>query len=234
MKVSTRSQPRFRAFTLMEIMIAIAMLALVLAAIYSTWTTILKASKVGLEAAAQVQRERIATRTIEQALSATRSFAADYRHYAFMADNGENATLSFVARLPQSFPRSGRFGDFSVRRVTFSLENAPESGRQLVLRQTPILMDLDDDEQQHPVVLARDVKEFKFEFLDLQKQDWVDDWFQSNQLPKLVRFRLHFGSSDPTRSHVESEITRVVALPSIMVPANVQMTGPIGGPPPPQ
>ena len=93
--------PVARAFTLIEILVAIAIFAVVLAAIYSSWTAILRASKVGLEAAAQVQRERIAARTIEQALEATRSFAADWRHYGFVAENGEDATLSFVARLPQ-------------------------------------------------------------------------------------------------------------------------------------
>ena len=89
----------------------------------------------------------------------------------------------------------------------FSLENSQNGGRQLVLRQTPILMDMDEDEQQHPIVLAKDVKEFSFEFWDLRKGDWVDEWTQTNQLPKLVRFTLRFGSSDPgqvtrrSRSH---------------------------------
>jgi type II secretion system protein J len=214
------------AFTLVEILVAIATLGVVLAAIYSSWTAILRASKVGLEAAAQVQRERIASRTVEEALGTTRSFAADSRHYAFLAENGEDAKLSFVAHLPQSFPRGGRFGDFCVRRVEFSLESAPNWGRQLVLRQTPILMDMDEDEHQHPIVLARDVKKFAFEFWDRQKGDWVDDWLQTNQLPQLVRFTLVFGSSDPTKSRIESQITRVTALPSIMVPANVQVSGP--------
>ena len=51
-----RNQSRRRAFTLVEIMIAIAILSVVVAAINSTWILILRASKTGLEAAAQVQR----------------------------------------------------------------------------------------------------------------------------------------------------------------------------------
>ena len=38
-----------RAFTLVEILISIGILGLVLVAIYSSWTAILRASKVGLE-----------------------------------------------------------------------------------------------------------------------------------------------------------------------------------------
>ena len=86
-----------------------------------------------------------------------------------MAENGSDATLSFVARLPQTFPRGGRFGDFNVRRVTFCVESRQNGGRQLVMRQTPILMDMDEDEQQHPVVLATDVRAFSGEFWDCER-----------------------------------------------------------------
>src|SRR5205814_2813945 len=50
--------PRSRGFTLVEILVAIGILALVLAAIFSSWTAILRASKTGLDAAAAVQRSR--------------------------------------------------------------------------------------------------------------------------------------------------------------------------------
>ena len=50
-------------------------LSLVLAAIFSTWTAILRASKVGNEAAAAVQRTRIAVRTLEESLGSAQAFA---------------------------------------------------------------------------------------------------------------------------------------------------------------
>src|SRR6187200_1531191 len=112
-----------RAFTLIEIMMALALFGLVLTAIYASWTLIIRSAKIGLEASGRIQRERIALRTIEEALTCVRSFEADRQHYGFVAENDENGYLSFVARLPESFPRSGRFGDFDVRRVSFSIES---------------------------------------------------------------------------------------------------------------
>ena len=53
------SPTREGGFTLIEIMMAMAVFGLVLTAIYATWTLILKSSKLGMAAAAQVQRERI-------------------------------------------------------------------------------------------------------------------------------------------------------------------------------
>ncbi|HEU0039409.1 MAG TPA: prepilin-type N-terminal cleavage/methylation domain-containing protein [Verrucomicrobiae bacterium] len=233
--MKTTKHGRSGGFTLIEIMMAMAIFALVLTAIYAVWTLILKSSKLGMAAAAQVQRERISVRVIEDALISTRSFAADLQHYAFIAENGDEATLSFVARLPKSFPRSGKFGDFDVRRLTFSVESRLGSGRQLVLRQNPILMDVDVDEKEHPLVLAKGVNKLLFEFWDVRLNDWVDEWTQTNQLPKLVKVTVQFVEPNQHGSYSQrkEEVTRIVALPSITVPANLQMPGVPGRPPPP-
>src|SRR5438128_4933844 len=124
------------AFTLVEILIAIGILGMVLAAIFSSWTAILRASKVGLDAAAAVQRARIVMRTLEDSLLCAESFDLNQKYYGFLADNGSDASLSFVARLPESFPRNRKFGDLHVRRVTFSVESGADSAHQLVLRQS--------------------------------------------------------------------------------------------------
>src|SRR5208282_263347 len=146
------------AFTLVEIMVAIAIFSIVLAAIYSTWTLILRASQVGQNTAAQAQRQRIALRTIEDSLTCIQSFQASMTYYGFIVQNSDRPELIFTARLPDVFPRNGRFGGFNLRLLDFTLEQGPDSETDLVLRQTPVLMDMDADERQTPLVLARDVK----------------------------------------------------------------------------
>ena len=219
-----RTQKITRGFTLIEIMFALFLFGLIVAAIYSSWMAIVKGAKTGLAAAAIVQRSRMAVRTLENALTCTRSFAADLEYYSFLAENGSDASLSFVARLPDSFPRSGKFEGFNVRRVTFSLEPGPDSGKQFVLRQNLLLMDMDKVEKEHPVVLARNVKEFAMEFWDKKAQEWVDEWTLTNQLPQMVKITLQFTGNDPY-SPVKDEVTRIVSLPSVMVQAGWQMPG---------
>jgi type II secretion system protein J len=205
-----------QAFTLVEILIAIGIFSMVLAAIYSTWTAILRASKVGLEAAAAVQRARITGRTIEETLGSVQSFALNQAYYSFVSENGSEATLSFVSRLSPSFPRSGKFAGLDVRRVTFSLESSHDGGRQLVLRQTPLLMEMDKDEKNYPLVLAKNVKEFKTEFWDDRHQEWIDEWKQTNQIPVLVRVSLKLADNQYS-SQVRQQVTRIVSLPSVTV-----------------
>lgn len=214
---------RTAAFTLVEILMAIGIFSLVLAGIYSSWTAILRASKIGLQAAATIQRSRIAVRTLEDSLVCIQSFAANQRHYGFIVENGSEPTLSFVARLPKSFPRSGKFGDFDVRRVTFAVEPGPEYSKQLVLRQNPLLTEWDIDEKEHPLVLAKYVKDLKIELWDQRAGDWTDEWKQTNAIPKLVRLTLTLADNARATRKQEQEIVRLVSVPSSTVQPAWQM-----------
>jgi type II secretion system protein J len=211
-----RLLPGRGGFTLVEILVAIGIFSMVLAAIYSTWTAILRSSKVGLEAAAAVQRARIAGRTIEETLGSVQSFALNQSYYSFVSENGSEAMLSFVSRLSPSFPRSGKFAGLDVRRVTFSVDPGKDGGRDLVLRQTPLLMDMDKDEKNYPLVLAKNVKEFKTEFWDTRTQDWIDEWKQTNQIPVLVKVTLKL-SDNAYSTQVRQQVTRIISLPSVTV-----------------
>jgi hypothetical protein len=213
-----------RAFTLIEVMVAAAIFALLVTAIYSTWILIIKSSQVGQVAAAQVQRERIAIRTIEDSLTCIQSFQASMQYYTFLVENGAAAQLSFVARVPDVFPRNGRFGDFNLRRLTFALENRTDTERDLVLRQNPILMDVDPDEQVVPLVLARNVQDFIVECWDTNTQDWVDTWVDTNSLPPMVRVTLALGSNLNTKSSTGPSlaIARQIAIPSGTLPTAIQ------------
>jgi prepilin-type N-terminal cleavage/methylation domain-containing protein len=227
------------AFTLIEIMVAIAIFMLVVAAVYSTWILILKSSQVGQEAAAQVQRQRIAVRTIEDSLTCIQSFQASMQYYSFIVQNGDQAELKFTARLPDVFPRAGRFvnpatgRNFPVRQLDFTVEPPPaylgydssEKEMDLVLRQKPILMDMDPVEQSTPLVLARFVKDFKIECWDTNALDWATEWDDTNSIPPAIRVTLTLGG--PAAPALP--ITRFIAAPSMTMPSTVQTPQPTGG-----
>jgi general secretion pathway protein J len=207
-----------RGFTIIEIMIAMTIFGMIVVAIFSTWSALAHGSVAGNRAAAKVQRSRIALQWLEDSLGSARSFVADVQYYTFDAENGSEAYLSFVSKLPPSFPRNGRWPGSDVRRVTFSVESGDNYSKRLVLRQAPVLMDMDEEEQNYPIVLANDVKKFEMEFWDKQKGDWLDEWTQTNQIPQMVKFTMQLGGDD-------SEITRVVSLASVAVQSTWQIPG---------
>lgn len=221
-----------KGFTLIEVMIAITIFSLVVATIYSTWVMIMRASRVAQEAAAQVQRQRIAIHTLEDSLTGIESYQASLQYYSFFVQNGDKAVLAFTARVPDDFPRSGRFGDFNVRRLIYSLEPvtdpvAHETENDLVLRQYPILTGMDADEQETPYVLARNVQKFVIGCWDTNVMDWTDQWLDTNSIPQLIQVGLvfggkknNFGSAAPGLS-----VTRVIAVPSQSMPVQIQVPG---------
>jgi type II secretory pathway pseudopilin PulG len=215
------------AFTIIEIMIALFMFAMVLTAIYSTWISILRGTKAGLAAAAEVQRSRVAVRTIEEALTTAQLFNENVRYYYFDGiTDGDHARLSMTSRLPATFPGIGRYGggDLVVRRVSFEVDTSPDGRNELLLTQSPVMATNIAEAKPYTMVLAKDVTQFTCEFWhQTLTKDWVDEWLYTNQLPHLVRVTLGLGkmksSSDPRDLSM-----RIVALPAQAV-AGVQGRG---------
>ena len=225
--------PKDDAFTLLEIIVALAIFAMIVATIYSTFILIVKSAKVAQEAAAQAQRERIAIRTVENSLMCIQSFQASMKYYSFVVENGDEPAFSFTSRLPDVFPRNGKFGDFNLRRLTYSLEPGADQDKNLVLRQNPILMDMDEDEKSVPLILAKNVKSFVVECWDTNNMAWDQEWDYTNTIPPLVRvtFTLgshtQYGNDGPTLT-----LSRVIALPGSTVPMSEQTPYGGGGLPP--
>jgi prepilin-type N-terminal cleavage/methylation domain-containing protein len=223
-----------RAFTLLEVMVALVIFAMVITAIYSSWTAILRAARVGNDAAMRLQRSRLASRSLSDALVSAVMFQGNAPLYTFQADtSGDFAALSFVARLPASYLGSGFFGGQVVRRVTFTVESGNDGKNQFVLTQVPLLETNTSPDQVYSLVLAREVNLFTVEFFD-PLNGWVPEWSDSNQLPRQVRFQLGFGPTLAANASPQDVTVRTVDIPSVRVDRNMQAAfGPGGGMPRP-
>src|SRR5438876_4949452 len=99
---------RQRAFTLVEIMIAIGIFSAVMIAIYSSWSAILRGKRIGQDAAAEAQRSRVAVRALENSLMSLQMFLANIKYYYFTATPGANLPrLGSFAIRPNAFPGIG-------------------------------------------------------------------------------------------------------------------------------
>jgi len=127
------------------------------------------------------------------------SFQANLNYYEFIAENGNEATLSFVARLPQTFPRSSKFELFPVRRVTFFVD----SKKDLLLQQSPILTEIDET-RKIPAGARAQCSGLDMEFWDNRQKDWVDEWRETNQIPKWCGSRLDRGQPNSRPRRAES------------------------------
>ena len=165
---------------MIEIMVAVGVLGGLMVAIFASWQAIVKSSQIGITASVESHRNRIAIRSINDALTSAIMHELNLPYYAFLADTtGEFAAFSMVSHLPASFPGSGLFQGQPVRRVTFSVEST-NSVYQLILRQNPILAPVEQGDEPYPVVLAKNVGEFNLEFFDLRSGEWMPEWGNTN------------------------------------------------------
>ena len=150
------------------------------------------------------------------------------QYYSFVVENGGTPMLSFTARVPDDFPRNGKFGDFDVRRLTFSRRTRPDRTLEndLVLRQNPILMDMDADEQKDAARARPQRAEVHRRMLGHQP-DGLGDGMGRHQFhpaadPRHPRARRQQGQRHSAAARPRSAITRVIAVPSQTMPAVVQ------------
>ena len=190
---------------------------MVLAAIYASWSAIMRGSRVGLAAAAEVQRTRVAVRALEESLGSAVMYADNPMYYPFLASTaGDVAAISFVARLPESFPGSGLFPGLPLRRVEFSVDEE----QNLLLKQTTILdatPAIDPGTQPYTIRLAPKVSLFAMEFFDERLNEWVPEWLSTNQLPKMVRVALAFGEKQQYNGPATDVTLRMIPLNAVPI-----------------
>lgn len=224
------------AFTLIEVLIAVAILGTVVTAIYASWTAVLRAAKVGNTAADEVQRMRIARQTLEQSLASAVLYAGNPRYYSFITDTTDEkfALLSFVAHLPADFPGSGMFPNQPLRRVTFAVQPGTNNGPPaLVLRQTSLLTPTNSPvEESYTLTLTRNLSIFGVEFWSTNLNDWDVEWLPTNQLPRMLRVTLGFGGEGRAGGQPAMLVSSVISPGGQGVTREVQMpAGAAGGGP---
>jgi prepilin-type N-terminal cleavage/methylation domain-containing protein len=215
MPAKLSSRKNFPGFTLIEVMVSIAIFMLVMGSVIACWKCVVNGKMIAEDAAAAAQRARIGIRTVEEALTTAEISTANIQYYAFLTDTtGQFASLSLAARLPADFPGSGLFGDNVMRRVTFDVENI-DGTNDLVMNQAPLLEALDQQNTPYPITLARDVSIFMLEFWSDQDGDWASTLDSTNQFPPMIRVTLGVGHPKDHPDVPYDLIVRTVAMPCV-------------------
>ncbi|MBL69426.1 MAG: hypothetical protein CMO74_13445 [Verrucomicrobiales bacterium] len=190
-----------RGFTLVETLVAVAILAMAIGAMYSTWMAVVRATQSGERATSQIQRERVALATMEQAMSCAVVYFNEKRQqqgmtnaYSFVAEDVDGfKTVSFVARLPEDFLGSASFPNQPVRRVLLQVEPTANGSNELVMRQWALARQeraAEEGDDGLRIVLASHVDVFQLRFWGNVTQEYVDFWDQPESLPDRMRIFL--------------------------------------------
>jgi general secretion pathway protein J len=194
MNIERRQSSRDQSgFTLVELMVAITILAMVMGAVTGTVSVSTKMASNILERSHSVDRQiqirSFLRRELQQAMTTPVTEDNGRKHVAF---SGLPQSISFVAPLPESASIGG------LHRLTLQVEEHEDS-ESLVLLHEPFLPQLRPGAGQDDVsreVLLEGMESIEFSYIrdDSPSSRWSGNWDDPARLPALIQIR--FGSRD--------------------------------------
>ena len=185
-------------FTLVETMIAVTILSLVIAMVYSCWAAVVRASESSTVATQDAQRERTAMLTIEQALSGAVWYDDQTEPTIELDSVGHFSRLTINnSRVPPGFLGPRELKQHPLRRIEFVSEANEESQAQLVMYQQAFLAQNDDGKLHRTVLLPR-LEEFSVDFKQRGPlAEWTNEVRSIKTIPAMARVSLGSAPESP-------------------------------------
>ena len=186
-----------KGFTLVELLLATMLLALLMAGAYSGISAARKASVSGEELIDRTNRVRVAQEFLRRQLrgALALNFQVEESTGEVRMFEGEGDYLRFVSTMPGHMSRGGAY----VQEL--SVEDGPDGNRLVFRHQLLNGFDADNPESERdPVVLIEGIEDGGFEFIGMDETgklgDWSNEWKNTGVLPLAVRikFRMEGGT----------------------------------------
>lgn len=199
-----------RGLTLLEVVVASAILSLVLAALYTVFSRTLASKRVAEERAARARAAHIVLLRIAEDLQGSFPLAADgegFRGETRQVEAFPTASLSFVSAAQTALTARGMAGD--LRRVAYHLVPDPlEPSYYQLVRGVQLDIRADQDAADEAVPLLPQVRGLRVRFFDGQR--WLEEWgggTTRGRLPRAVEVTLYVGG--PAGTEVSAFSTAV-------------------------
>jgi prepilin-type N-terminal cleavage/methylation domain-containing protein len=218
-------------FTLLEVLLAVAVLGMLVTAVYSTWSAALNSWRRGSDASEAFQRQRVVMDALRELTQSAMFFEASASLYAFVATSnpGLGDSISFVTASDAFLPPSEAVSA-GMRRVTISLEQDQYRRTYLALVNEPALRPNDDKSLEPPQahVISMDVSGFNVRYRDPRDGSWSEKWEEDQLPPSAVEYTVAFGQRNGWSPPIV--VTRAVDIPVAAFIAGGGMPAPgLGG-----
>ncbi len=214
MSTQPRNVGRTRTgFTLLEVLLAVAILSILITAVYSTWSAALTAWRRGSDASEVFQRQRIVMDALKELTQSAVFFSASPELYTIIGakNPGLGDSVTFVTASDAFLPPSEAM-DAGMRRVTISLEQDEYRRTYLAIVNQPALTP--DDQSSAPPqahVISMDVSGFYVRYRDPRDGSWDEKWEETALPPSAIEYTVVFGQTGGRLPPVV--VTRAVDIP---------------------
>ncbi len=207
------NQTKIGGFTIIEMMVAVTVLAIVVTVVFSTWTASVTAWKRTTSMSDTLQRQRIVTETLSELVKSAIFFGSKPELYRVIGEHEEPSrdSVSFVTSSRVLLPPS-EMAIAGMRRVRISLERGDEGKSFLAIANAAAVAEEDEISNVKPRVLSADVIGFRVRYRHPDSGEWQDEWEEEDLIPAAVEFSVAFDPEEEDASPVS--ITRAVDLPT--------------------
>jgi type II secretion system protein J len=204
-------RPHTRGFTLLEILLAVTILAVLATAVYATWSAGLAGWKRSASVTENLQRERIVMETLTELTQSIVWFSSKDSLYNIQgthtAQTGDS--ISFVTGSDVLLPVSEQVAS-GMRRVTIAM-NRDARGRPFLSMVNAPALEPEDAPEGVAHMLSAAVCGFGVRYRDPRNGTWAEKWEEANLIPSAIEYTIAFGANDGRTPPVVA--TRTVDLP---------------------
>lgn len=219
--MSARPGPRAaRGFSLLEVMIAVAITGIIGALTLGAFRQVDRASEIARSQGERYAAARLALSRLSREVSmAFLSEHYDHKRYRERPTlfKGREDSLLLTTMAHERLARDAKESDQSV--VEYSVDADPEhAGEEGLFRREKARIDDEPDREGRKDLVADHVAAFRLSYWDAKRKDWVREWStrsveHQDELPGRVRFELEMKLADGRIEKFSTETRIAITRP---------------------
>ncbi len=203
-------------FTLIEVLVAVAIMALAFAIVWSTFTAAAGGWQRGAKLLDQLHQGDYVMEQLVMALRSAAFFSNRPDKYGFRLEEsggGESSrdTISWVTSGMAFLPPDSHLAN-GLHRLEFSLDSDDRGRPAVAIRAWSHLADEEEsDVKGEPWFVSTEVKGFRCRTYNAEDEKWEHEWENTNSIPRLVEVTLYL---QPLEDYAEPQkLQRLVEIP---------------------
>lgn len=190
-------------FTLLEIMVAIVVFAIVMTVAFQVFSATVRGWKRGTEVADGIKHGDFAMNQLASALNSTIYFYNSRKVYAFQMEKDSNLglpsdTISFVTSSGAFMPPDSPYAK-GPHRLKLFIDSDDDGDPALFALPMPAVADPEEFEEEYtvdPLLVSHAITGLEILFWDEETEIWTEEWEEENSIPKRIQIVLYVTSPD--------------------------------------
>lgn len=202
-------------FTLLELLVAMALLVTAMSIIVGTFVTVLKSWQRGTALLDDLHHGDFVMNQLVSGLRSAAYFPSAGGTYGFrLEDHGGRGyaedSISWVTSSSAFLPRDSVLNR-GLHRISITIEENDDGDTAVAVRAYPhMATDMEDDDVD-PWYVSTEVKGLDCQWYDQESDTWEDDWEKTNEIPAVVSIVL---TMEPLEEYGDPvELKRVIPIP---------------------